>query len=76
MLQSVFVERVVRMKTFPLDEGRLLEDISGLLRIKSVTGDCGPVTAQAPLGQGIYDAVEYLLSLGKSYGMRGKNLDG
>lgn len=64
------------MNTFPLDEKQLLSDLQGVLRIKSVNGDNGAVTETAPLGQGIYDALEYMLALGRKFGFKTKNVDG
>lgn len=64
------------MNTFPLDDKQLLSDLQGVLRIKSVNGDNGAVTDTAPLGQGIYDALEYMLALGRKFGFKTKNVDG
>lgn len=64
------------MKQFQLDEQALLADLKGVLKIKSVNGDCGAITEKAPLGQGVYDAIEYMLAIGKRFGFRTKNLDG
>ncbi len=64
------------MVEYTLREEQMLEDLRGLLKIKSVNGECGEVTAQAPLGQGVYDAIEYMLSLGEKFGFRTKNVDG
>lgn len=64
------------MKNYLFDEQSFLNDLKGLLRIKSVNGDCGEVTEKAPLGQGIYDAIEYMLAIGKRFGFRTKNVDG
>lgn len=64
------------MKTYQFDQEAFTKDLQALLRIRSVRGDCGPVTEQAPLGQGIYDALEYMLNLGKEAGFRTKMVDG
>ena len=64
------------MVRYTLQEEQMLEDLRGLLKIKSVNGECGEVTAQAPLGEGVYDAIEYMLSLGRKFGFRTKNVDG
>ncbi|MEM1483897.1 Sapep family Mn(2+)-dependent dipeptidase [Oscillospiraceae bacterium PP1C4] len=64
------------MKQFPLNEQQLLDDLKGLLRIKSVNGDCGEVSEKALLGAGINEAIEYMLALGKKFGFKTKNLDG
>ncbi len=53
-----------------------LKDLKGLLKIKTVRGDCGEVTKEAPLGKGINDAINYMLDLGKKFGFKTKNLDG
>lgn len=53
-----------------------LKDLDGVLKIKTVRGNCGEETKTAPLGKGINDAIEYMLSLGKSFGFETKNLDG
>ena len=63
------------MKHYPLQEESFFSDLKGLLRIKSVSRT-EPITPQAPLGQGVYDALEYMLALGRSFGFRTKNLDG
>ncbi len=55
---------------------RFLSDLDGLLKIKTVRGDCGEVTKKAPLGKGINDAIEYMLRIGDSFGFKTKNLDG
>ncbi len=53
-----------------------LNDLKGLLKIKTVRGDCGEVTKEAPLGKGINDAINYMLSIGERFGFKTKNLDG
>ncbi len=64
------------MKQFPLNETELLDDLKGLLKIKSVNGDCGEISEKAPLGAGIYSAIEYMLALGRKFGFKTKNVDG
>ena len=64
------------MKQYQIDKEQFISDLQGLLRIKSVRFDCGPETEKAPLGQGIYDAIEYMLELGRRFGFRTKNVDG
>ena len=64
------------MKQYQIDKEQFISDLQGLLRIKSVRFDCGPETEKAPLGQGIYDAIEYMLYLGRRFGFRTKNVDG
>ncbi len=53
-----------------------LKDLKGLLQIKTVRGDCGEESKEAPLGKGINDAIEYMLALGRKFGFKTKNLDG
>lgn len=58
------------------DEESFLKDLKGFLRIESTNGDAGLITAEAPLGTGINDAINYLLDLGRKFGFKTKNLDG
>lgn len=58
------------------DQDQILEDLRGLLQINSTTGDAGAVTQEAPLGENINNAINYVLDLGKSFGFKTKNLDG
>lgn len=53
-----------------------LKDLSDLIAINSINGNCGAVTEKAPLGEGINTAIEAFLSIGKRFGFRTKNLDG
>lgn len=53
-----------------------LKDLDGVLKIKTVRGDCGEETKNAPLGKGVNDAIEYMLNLGNKFGFETKNLDG
>ena len=53
-----------------------LNDLKGLLQIKTVRGDCGEVSSEAPLGKGVNDAINYMLDIGKRFGFKTKNLDG
>lgn len=53
-----------------------LQDLKTLIAIKSINGDCGAVTDKAPLGEGINEAIEAFLAIGKRFGFRTKNLDG
>ncbi|MCI8649641.1 MAG: M20 family metallopeptidase [Anaerotruncus sp.] len=64
------------MKQYPFAEEQFLQDLRGLLQIRSVNGDNGPVTPEAPLGEGVYKALDYMLTLGKKFGFRTKMLDG
>ena len=45
------------MKQYPWEEAQFINDLKGLLKIRCVNGECGPVSERAPLGQGIYDAI-------------------
>lgn len=53
----------------------LLEDLDGLLRIPSVK-NVETVSDQAPFGQGIADALQYMLDLGERDGFTSKNIQG
>ena len=53
-----------------------LEDLKKIISIKSINGNCGKVTEKAPLGEGINEAIEEFLAIGKRMGMKTKNLDG
>ena len=64
------------MKQFTLDEQAFLQDLAGLLRIRSVNGDCGPVSPFAPLGEGVSRAIDYMMAIGTRFGFRTKNVDG
>ena len=52
----------------------LLTDLKGLLRIASVK-DVSTASEQAPFGQGIKEALHYMLALGERDGFRTKNVD-
>ena len=58
------------------DRNSFLEDLKTLIAIKSIRGNCGEETPDAPLGEGINDAIEAFLSIGKRFGFKTKNLDG
>lgn len=64
------------MKQYAFDKPAFMADLRKIVAIRSINGDCGAVTAAAPLGQGILDAIEYMLIRGREYGFRTKNLDG
>lgn len=64
------------MKQHKLDENSMFEDLRGLMQIKSVNHDCGELSDSMPLGKGVYDALEYVLRLGKNFGFKTKMLDG
>ena len=59
-----------------LDKKNFLKDLKGLLQIKTVNGDAGPITKAAPLGEDINKAIDYMLALGKEEGFVTKNCDG
>lgn len=52
------------------------EDLSRLLSIRSVNGDCGPTGPDAPLGRGVAQAIEAFLAIGRRMGFHTVNLDG
>lgn len=54
----------------------LLTDLNGLMKIESTNNAAGKITKEAPLGEGIKRAIDYVLSLGKSFGFKTKSLDG
>ena len=62
--------------TIDFDKQAVLAALQGLLQIKSVNGNAGAVTQEAPLGTGINEAINYVLELGKSFGLTTKNCDG
>jgi succinyl-diaminopimelate desuccinylase len=53
----------------------LIQDTQALLRIPSVL-DEENATEEAPLGRGIYEAMQFLLQRGQEEGFAAKNLDG
>lgn len=55
---------------------QFLEDLDGILKIKTVKGECGEETEKAPLGEGINNAINYMLALGEKFGFKTKNIDG
>lgn len=61
---------------FIFDRENFLEDLKTLIAIKSISGDCGSITENAPLGEGINDAIEAFLKIGNRFGFKTKNLDG
>jgi len=62
--------------TIHFDKQAVLEALRGLLQIKSVNANAGATTSEAPLGTGINTAINYVLELGKSFGLTTKNCDG
>lgn len=59
-----------------LEEKAFLQDLKGLLKIKSTNGDAGTVTPETPIGSRMNDAINYVLDLGKKFGFKTKNLGG
>lgn len=49
-----------------LDTVALLQDLKTLLQIKTVNGDAGEITDEAPLGTGINEALNFVLLRGQS----------
>lgn len=58
------------------DRQEFLNDLKTLIAIKSIRGNCGAETREAPLGEGINDAIEAFLAIGRRFGFKTKNLDG
>jgi succinyl-diaminopimelate desuccinylase len=54
---------------------QLIQDTQTFLRIPSVLDET-TATAEAPLGKGVYEALQYLLQRGKEEGFTVKNVDG
>ena len=57
------------------NEKQFVSDLSGLIEIKSVKGNCGDVTEKYPLGEGIGHALEYTAAVAEKYGLKTVNLD-
>ncbi|MFE8701796.1 dipeptidase PepV [Cytobacillus sp. FJAT-54145] len=57
------------------NEDLLIEDLSNLLKIKSVK-DLSTKGPGAPMGENIKDALEFMLTLAEKDGFRTKNIDG
>ncbi len=53
-----------------------LSDLKTVISINSISGDNGEKTADAPLGEGINNALCAFLEIGKRFGFKTKNLDG
>ena len=64
------------MNHYPLDEKAMFADLRGLLQIESTNHNCGPVTEEMPLGEGVYRALQYVENRAKELGFRTKMLDG
>lgn len=56
------------------DKDNLLKDLVGLLKINTVLVE-QPEVKEAPFGQGLKDALNYVLNLGLSFGFKTKNVD-
>lgn len=57
------------------DINAIFSDLSGLISIKSVKGNCGEVNEEYPLGKGIGEAISYTLKVGEKFGFKTVNLD-
>lgn len=53
-----------------------LDDLKKVIAINSINGNNGAVTEKAPLGEGVYNALEAFLEIGRRFGFETKNLDG
>ena len=60
---------------FKTYEEQFIKDLIGLLRIKSENRD-QDINENSPLGQGVHDAITYVLELGKKWGFETKDIDG
>jgi|LGVF01.2.fsa_nt_gb succinyl-diaminopimelate desuccinylase len=61
---------------YQLDDIDFLNDLKGLLKIESTNGDAGKITLEAPLGEGINQAINYMMDCGQRFGFKTKNIDG
>ncbi len=59
-----------------MNYNEFLTDMKKVISINSINANCGEITKEAPLGEGINSAIEEFLSIGKRMGMKTKNLDG
>lgn len=64
------------MNTYPLNEQEMFNDLRGLLQIHTINHNCGPGTEEMPLGEGVYNALQYVLKLAQKMGFKTKMLDG
>lgn len=69
MVKINWMEEVLKRKD------KLIQDTQKFLRIKSVL-DEESATNEAPLGQGVFEALQYLLRRGEEEGFVTKNVDG
>lgn len=53
-----------------------LTDLKKVIAINSINGNNGAVTKEAPLGEGVYNAIEAFLDIGRRFGFTAVNLDG
>lgn len=53
-----------------------LKDLKEVIAINSINGNNGAVTKEAPLGEGVYKALEAFLEIGRRFGFKAVNLDG
>ena len=53
-----------------------LTDLKNVIAINSINGNNGAVTEKAPLGEGVYNALEAFLEIGRRFGFKAVNLDG
>ena len=53
-----------------------LKDLKEVISINSINGNNGAVTKEAPLGEGVYKALEAFLEIGRRFGFKAVNLDG
>ena len=53
-----------------------LTDLKEVISINSINGNCGAVTKEAPLGEGVFKALEAFLEIGRRFGFKAVNLDG
>ncbi|MFC0301225.1 dipeptidase PepV [Virgibacillus soli] len=67
------MEKINWMEEVTKRKADLIKDLKGLLQIKSVL-DEESKTADAPLGQGVKDALQYMLDLGEEDGFTSKNV--
>ncbi len=54
----------------------VLNTLKNLLQIECTAGSAGKITEEAPLGENIKEAIDYVLNVGKLLGFRTKALDG
>ncbi|RYG71340.1 dipeptidase PepV [Lentibacillus lipolyticus] len=67
------MDKINWMEEVSKRKDQFLEDLQGFLNIKSVLDEAN-ATADAPLGQGVKDALQYMLDLGEQDGFAVKNV--